>query len=352
MRRGLTKVSLAKQSAISRERLHRFITGEVEPTEGEIVSLSEVLRFPVSFFYRGDLAKLGSASFRALSTMSAAEKASAFSVAGIAWELNKWIDAKYHLPEPDIPDLSMYKPTVAATVLRQYWGIGERPVGNMVRLLEAKGVRVFSLIERTRNVDAFSLWADDVPMVFLNTIKTPEHSRTDAAHELGHLVLRHHHRKQVGQPFEREAQTFAGVFLVPEKSALANVGRLRAPTVSTLASKKKIWKVSVSLLAHRLHTLGLITDYYYRGICIELNKHGRSWEPEGIERETSQVLESVFGDLNKSGVKNADVARDLCVGTDEVEGLIFGLRNVTAISGKHRPDSRESKELRDQIRPL
>ena len=348
-RRGLRKVALANKAAIPRVRLQRIVAGQAEPTDDELQSLSEVLGFPIRFFFLEELATLGPATFRSMSTMTAAERDATDSIAQLAWSLNSWIDERYHLPEPSIPDLSMYPPAVAANALRNHWGLGEQPAPNMVRLLESRGVRVFSLVEKTRNVDAFSLWADGAPFVFLNTYKTPEHSRTDAAHELGHLVMRHHKGAQIGPSAERDAQTFAGVFLVPEKSVIAHVGRLRAPTVRTLAAKKHIWKVAVSLLAYRLNKLDLISDYYYRGICIELNKYRKSWEPEGIERETSRVLQSVFDDLKKSGVTKADVAHDLCISKDEVEALVFGLAGLSAISGQSSQDW-EAEDLRNQMR--
>ena len=59
---------------------------------------------------------------------------------------------------PDIPDLRDFHPREAATALRAYWKIRERPIGNMVHLLEAKGARVYSLAEQCRRLDAFSLW--------------------------------------------------------------------------------------------------------------------------------------------------------------------------------------------------
>ena len=159
-RRGLNKVSLAKSCAISRDRLHKLLTDEeIEPTDDELAAFSHVLDFPRSFFLSAASANLGTPSFRALSTMTAAERDMATSVAQIAFYLYRWIDERYQTPEPDIPDLSMYTPDVAAMSLRSHWGIGERPIGNMVRLLEANGVRVFSLAEKTRRVDAFSLWA-------------------------------------------------------------------------------------------------------------------------------------------------------------------------------------------------
>ena len=54
-------------------------------------------------------------------------------------------------------DLRDYDPEEAALGLRMDWDIGVRPIGNLVHLLEAKGVRVFSLAERGKQVDAYSL---------------------------------------------------------------------------------------------------------------------------------------------------------------------------------------------------
>jgi hypothetical protein len=46
-------------------------------------------------------------------------------------------------------------------------GLGERRIRNMIHLLEEHGVRIFSLAVNTRTVDAFSLWKDERPFVFL-----------------------------------------------------------------------------------------------------------------------------------------------------------------------------------------
>jgi Zn-dependent peptidase ImmA (M78 family) len=67
--------------------------------------------------------------------------------------------------------------------------------------LESKGVRVFSLAANTVKVNAYALWKDEKPFVFLNTFKSTESSRFDAAHELGHLVLH-----QDGSVTGREAE--------------------------------------------------------------------------------------------------------------------------------------------------
>ena len=116
--------------------------------------------------------------------------------------------------------------------------------GNLVHLLEAKGIRVFSLAgERGKQVDAYSLWCDRTPFVFLNTMKTPEHGRMDAAHELGHLVLHRHggtHRR--GRDVEMDAHQFGAAFLMPAASVRSVVPRLMAPTMPQLIQLKLNWK--------------------------------------------------------------------------------------------------------------
>jgi len=91
----------------------------------------------------------------------------------------------------------------------------------MIHLLESKGVRVFSLAIDAREVDAFSTWKAETPMVFLNTFQNFEHSRYDAAHELGHIGSCIGHATPNGREAEREADLFASAFLMP-KAALSH----------------------------------------------------------------------------------------------------------------------------------
>src|SRR5689334_22327582 len=94
----------------------------------------------------------------------------------IAFMFDDWIAKTYDGPKPDILDLHAVDSHTAATLLRQHWRLGDNPIANMVHLLETKGVRVYSLAESNKDVDAFSVWRDDVPYVFLNSFKSPERS--------------------------------------------------------------------------------------------------------------------------------------------------------------------------------
>src|SRR4030095_1201305 len=127
-------------------------------------------------------------SFRSLTSMTATHRDAALAAGSIGFEISDWVTARFELPPASLLDLHLYDPETAAQTLRQEWGLGERPISNMIHLLESKGVRVFSLAENTREVNAYSVWRRDHPYVFLNTFKSAECSRFDSAHELAHLV--------------------------------------------------------------------------------------------------------------------------------------------------------------------
>src|SRR3546814_18571946 len=82
-----------------------------------------------------------------------------------AYLVDHWILDRYSQLEPDLIDLGGQDAIHAAAILRQYWRLGDKPIENMVHFLESRGIRVFSLSENTKEVDAFSVWRDDAPYV-------------------------------------------------------------------------------------------------------------------------------------------------------------------------------------------
>lgn len=345
-RRGLTMTRLAELIGVEPRSVSAYENGEFTPDPERREQLAKVLRFPVSFFAGDDLEQLAPdiASFRALSKMTAAKRDMALGAGTIALLLNNWIERRFELPQPSLPDLSQEGgPEAAAAAMRQLWNLGELPVKNMVHLLELRGVRVFSLAIDAREVDAFSMWHDSKPFIFLNTMKSAEHSRFDAAHELGHLVL-HRHGEPQGQEAEREAHAFAAAFLMPRGSVLANAPKFA--TVDHLVQLKKYWTVSVAALAYRLHAVGALSEWHYRQLYMDISKRGfRTREPEESSRETSQVLAKVFAALRDESVAKRDIAAQLNITPEEIEQLVFGLA-VTGLTGAPRPRSAKRGQLR------
>ncbi len=349
-RRGLTKTRLAEKVGVDLRSIIGYESGEFNPDESNLQRVAQVLRFPKSFFCGEDLDEPvpDTASFRSMSKMTAAQRNMALGQGAIALLLNGWIEEQFDLPPAALPDLSKEgTPESAAESLRQMWGLGSLPVKNIVHLLESKGVRVFSLAIDAREVDAFSMWRGKTPFIFLNTQKSSEHSRFDAAHELGHLVL-HRHGEPQGQDVEKEAHEFASAFLMPRASVLANAPRFA--TIGHLVKLKKYWTVSVAALAYRLHTVELLTDWHYRTLCIQIAKRGyRTKEPEEAARESSQILAKVFAALRKEGVGKPQIAEALNVYAEDIDELVFGLA-LTGLSGKSGGSAKRTSAKRPALR--
>lgn len=345
-RRAWTKSDLAKHASVSLRSISAYEAGDTAPTEDTLAVLARVLQFPMTFFTAPELDEpsANDASFRAMSTMTAVQRDAALAAGALAIEFSRWLDRRFVLPEPSLPDLRDTDPEAAAIAIRRTWGVGEKPILNLVHLLELSGVRVFSLAEHCREVDAFSLWRHETPFVFLNTQKTPEHSRFDAAHELGHLVLHRHGHGDCegsardagdskGRKAEDEANAFASALLMPKTTLLATTPRV--PTFAKLVEIKKMWRVSLAALIHRLHRLRSLSEWQYRSLCIEISRQGyRTKEIEGYpHRESSQVLAKAFNELRENKTSHADIARSLHLPLGELEGLLLGL-TMSVVEGE------------------
>lgn len=333
--RGFTKKALAERVKLDVRSVSGYENEEFRPELASLTAIAAELSFPIEFFYGEELEEpaVESASFRSMARMSASQRDMALGNGTLALALNDWIEKRFELPALDLPDLSRGgHPEGAADMLRHHWGLGESPVKNMIHLLESKGIRVFSLTLNAVEVDAFSIWRNGRPFVFLNTKKSTEHSRFDAAHELGHIVL-HRHGAPRGPDAEREANAFASAFLMPKASIIHQGRGLLLATVDTLIKLKKHWIVSVAALAYRLHALGLLSEWHVRSLFIEITKRGyRKKEPEEAPREKSLLLEKIFKALETDRVTSSQIAAQLHISSKQFNDLIFGLAPDTGLA--------------------
>jgi Zn-dependent peptidase ImmA (M78 family)/transcriptional regulator with XRE-family HTH domain len=327
-RRGFTQRRLSELAGVSPRALKGYESGENNPSREALRSLAAALGYPVAFFEGPDIDRLplDAASFRALSKASARLRNQAVACGTFAVELlYPYLEHRFSLPRVDLPDLRDETPGGAASSIRHYWGLGQRPIPHVVRLLELHGVRVFSLSEDCDAIDAFSLWRDGTPFIFLNTRKTAERSIWDASHELGHLLL-HRHGVPQGHNAESEADKFASNFLLPEAAIRASAPMV--PTVDMISAMKVKWKASTAAIGRRLYDLGLMTKYNYTKFNIDLSHRGRKNEPRPIPRETSAILEKTFAQLSEEGVDLRTVANELALPISEIRSLTFGLQIV------------------------
>jgi Zn-dependent peptidase ImmA (M78 family) len=348
-RRGLSKAALSSDQKISLRSLNYYESGEVVPSDEAVQELAQALKFPLDFFYGDDIEEITpeGASFRSLKSMTAPQRDASLAAGALSVILEKWIVKKFDLPKPFVPSLRHFDPETAAEMLRVEWGIGQKPIKNVIHLAESKGVRVFSLPIDSAAVDAFSVWHNETPYVFLNPMKSGERGRMDMAHELGHLCM---HGADIARSrqVEWEAERFASAFLMPAQDVLAHIPG--AWSINVIHKLKTRWKVSAIALVVRLKTLEVLSEWQYRTFCIELSESGqRTKELNGIPRESSQVIGKVFDTLRSEGTSRNSIARDLKITPAELNSLIAGL-TISAVVSTNEPIPDKSNE--PQERPI
>ena len=324
---GMSRTKLAIRLDVTTKTLQRWESGDVLPSDLQQRRLAEALRVLPSFFGRDELEHLpeGSVSFRALSKMTAGERDSATANGRLGVEVIEWIEDKFQLPDTDIEALPGHTPELAAAATRASWELGTGPIPHLLAVLELHGARILSLPPGSRSVDAFSFYRSGKPYIFLDTSRTAERQRFDAAHELGHLVIHADHSEPHGRAAEADANAFASAFLMPRESILSS--GLRNAALSDVLRHKRHWKVSATALAYRLNELNLMTEWGYRSLCIELSRRGyRSSEPNSaLGHETSQVLPKVLKALRAKGIRQKELAAEFGLPVEEFSMFLTGL---------------------------
>ncbi|WP_298335380.1 XRE family transcriptional regulator [uncultured Erythrobacter sp.] len=269
--RGLKKVELAAKIGRSPAIITKWESAEYshKPDEEDLARLSQSLRVDPTWFFKG-LVSDGSASFfRSLRSelKSARDKTAAKLV--FAHDIYEAAAQHIEFPYVDIPQieesnsyktLSMDRIDSIADQVRDYWGLGDGPIDDVLTVIENAGVIVADDYLVSKKLDGVSRWFDDRPVILLAKDKeTGVRRRFDAAHELGHIIL---HRNvsdrqliEDWQLIEDQAMAFAAAFLMPSSSFAHSV---RDTSLDSLANLKPIWKVSIAAMLMRLRSLNLI----------------------------------------------------------------------------------------------
>jgi len=350
-RRGLFMQELAARVGVNAQTVSRWENGRTVPPDDCIEKVAKELAFPRKYFFGDAPPRLETAAFRSLARMTAKQRHMALAAGSQAVAVDAWIERDFERPKPHIPDLHdlASNPEAAAEALRAAWGLGYAPIGNLIHRMELNGVRVFSLVHDGSEIDAFSDWQNGTPYVFLNTTKTAERIRMDAAHEIAHLVLHAHAGGPSSRGEEDQAQHFAGAFLMPATAFIATTPNYL--TLETIIHAKQHWGVSALAYVYRLHKLRRISDYLYRSLCILIKSNYGQGEP-GPERprEASQVLAKVLGSPNGGSVRK-QIAQDLRIYLHDLDEITFGLSLTPmtgggAVVGPAPPNATEEAKLR------
>ncbi len=271
------------------------------PEISTILKMSNVLEFPKRFFIERDQMdfRVGSTYFRALLTTSKKYRNQQILKVDFIAKIFKYLNEYIEFPTTDLPEITYDTPQEAAMALRQLWGLGNKPIENIVYLIEQHGILVSEFESDTDDIDAFSqlINIDGVEKYLVGYSKnksTASRIHFDIAHELGHMLLHEWSEdietltKDEFKEKENEANIFASEFLLPKDEFIKDIGGY-ADNLAFYIELKKKWKVSISAMIRRSYALGLISNTTYQQLMRNMQKKGiKKHEPLDDELITAK----------------------------------------------------------------
>jgi Zn-dependent peptidase ImmA (M78 family)/transcriptional regulator with XRE-family HTH domain len=325
----LRKVELARMLDVTPAAITQYEQGKTRPARATLAALALHLGLPPAFFvasgYPGSVSET-STHFRSLRSTTRMTRLHLLARLQLLSRLIDLVDDHVALPPVDVPRLDVAPgraaASAAAAAVRERWGLGNGPIAHTARMLEAHGVIVTRPRVDSSDVDAFSCWLGDRPVVVLASDKDDgARSRFDGPHELGHLVM--HHEAEPGDPdHERDAHAFAAEFLMPATAIRAELpARL---SWSRYIELKARWGVSISALLRRARDLDVITQYAYERAMVQLSKKGwRIHEPAPVPVEDPTLLQRALALMaDAEGLDDRAVAAHLRLHPDQVAELL------------------------------
>ncbi|MFC6163936.1 helix-turn-helix domain-containing protein [Lactiplantibacillus dongliensis] len=297
--KSITK--LAQDLEVSKQMVSKYENNKSKPGSEIFFRMIQVLKFPKDFFLDRDKVDIqnGGTFYRSLLTSTQKQKAPSRMLAEASTIYRDYLEKYVEFPElsklnktDDLVnvdlDSSIGEVEQVARWLRVKWNLGEKPISNMVNLLEQHGFLVVILPKRMEKVDAFGSYRDIDDRKHYTILLAPETSffreQFSAAHELGHWLLHantwdpqeltnNEYRKM-----EKQANNFAAAFLLPEHSFRQTVNSY--DTLNSIFEKKKYWFVAGSAIVHRMRELGVINDNQYIKYYKQISYRGyRKQEP-------------------------------------------------------------------------
>ncbi|WP_295634049.1 XRE family transcriptional regulator [Novosphingobium sp.] len=342
--RGVTQAELADIIGMGQGTLSKYETGVLDAPDEFADDAGSALNYPASFFFQAGR-PFGFPPFH----FRKRKKLSAKALGKIVAEMNirrmhvEKLSVSFQLstnrfiPEIDRDEFQGRTLGVAtisdlARSLRESWMLPSGPIENVVDLIEGNGGIVIPCDFGTDLLDAMSQRIDGLPVLFfVNTNSSMDRLRFTLCHELAHMVLHTTEFKEDGE-MEKEADEFAGSFLLPPAELRSQLRRFDLPH---LANMKAYWKVSMSSIAMNAHRHKLITDYQRKMFFIEMNRLGYAKrEPNEPPREQPKILRRMIEfHRTKLEYSDSDIANLLCVTPEDFKRV-------------YQPDPTSTRHLR------
>lgn len=298
--RGLSMVELSELVSVSKQSISQYEQGKTAPKN--LNQIASVLKYPVSFFYKPVPVNENASSavfFRKRKTAKVKAMNAAREKIEIFREISDYLEQYVDFPALNLPKITYEDDGIEpvdnekieeyARTLREHWGLGKGPIDNLIDVVQKNGIMVSKMQLRLNKLDAFSVWFDNKPYIFLGTDKdTNARVRFTIAHELGHLLMHADNYSEedlknnaIHEKLENEADRFASALLLPKEPFSKDVF---SPAMSHFVQMKMKWKASIACMITRCDTLGILSSNQIKHLKDQMTAKVY-WRKEPLDNE-------------------------------------------------------------------
>ena len=266
---GLSQTELGEKVGVTRQTIAVWERGERLPSLGQLGRIAGALGVSLDVFLRAPEEKGPTLLFRADDARALNPHLRAL----IQQRVEDYADLEVSLKEtPTLPpaypldEFDAAKVERIATQVRDFLGVEDAPLGDVISLLEDKGFKVI-VTPLPKSVSGFSAYTETWGgVIIINANHPVDRQYFTALHELGHLIC---HRKdysvrevrEARDPREKIANRMAGAVLISREAMereLRGYQHAWIPT-SVLANLKQRYSMSMATVLMRARDLGMIS---------------------------------------------------------------------------------------------
>lgn len=267
--KGISQEELGQAVGVTRQTIAAWEKSERTPSIEQLGKVARALGAPVdlligeaadtepTLLFRADVPSVLSDDVRRFLTRKAEDYAA----------IEKLTGSVPVIPESrPVTDYDFHFVEYVARQIRDWLGVEDAPLGDVLTLLETKGLKVMP--ETLPNeVSGFSAYTEDLgAVIFVNAKHATERRFFTALHELAHLVF---HRKEYaapsaptikGDPREKLANHIAGAVLLPSNLVEAELKYYRNRWIPEplLGDLKYRYSVSMRTILYRAEQIGIL----------------------------------------------------------------------------------------------
>ena len=295
---GLSLRDAAERAELSAMAISKFERGEATPSSQSLIRLSRAFGTPLEFFFRPDTVTLEKPKYRKRASLG--KKQLVRIEADILDQVERFVELLALFPNaPAVPfELPTGLPQSIVTMddvesvamhVRNVWGLGRNEIFAVADAFEERGILVLTTeVEGESKFDGLATKVNGFPIVVVGEQWPGDRQRFTLGHELGHLVLEGRLEDLSEKEQEKACNRFAGAFLVPRETVIAELGEHRSDIEpKELYQLKHKYGLSMGGWLYRALDVGVISRATYEKLIRRFsangwrkNEPGKSFPPE------------------------------------------------------------------------